>query len=193
MCLFAALACSGAEPRSRAPEPPPTPGGDRTEPPPGVEPREDDAPEDAGTPADAGAPLAPGDEATPADDAGTRADDDAGAHLETSGDTVTQAETREPPLGRSCSNETWGGWEGTPACRRAARRTVRGVHRGCRTDADCVLLGSSCEKHAVSTRFRRRYERWPSPCTPPGAGQCAGPSRAVCSHGCCYPDMGLGM
>ncbi len=98
-----------------------------------------------------------------------------------------------PAAPRACSAEPWGGWDGTPACRRAARRSIPGPHRRCEDDDDCVLVGSSCDPHGVSARVAARYQRWTGPCAGPGAGGCAGPSRAVCDSGCCVPDyLGLG-
>ena len=90
---------------------------------------------------------------------------------------------------RVCSAERWDGWEGTPACRQAARRQIDGADRRCQTDADCVLLGSSCEQHGVSSEAAARYRRWRPPCNPPNAGQCSGAQHAVCDHGCCIPAM----
>lgn len=93
----------------------------------------------------------------------------------------------------SCGRERWGGWEGTPACRAAARRTIPGVHRRCESAADCVRLGSSCNPHAVNRRFERRYRRWHGPCVGPGDGACGGPQGVVCSDGCCHPNSGLNL
>ena len=90
---------------------------------------------------------------------------------------------------RTCGSEAWGGWEGTAACRRGARRRIPGADQRCRSDDDCILLGTSCDPHGVSALAARRYDRWPAPCTPPGAGNCSGPTRAVCDHGCCMPDL----
>jgi hypothetical protein len=94
------------------------------------------------------------------------------------------------PLRGRCGSERWGGWEGTPACRRAARRSIPAAHRRCASDADCVLLGNSCDPHAVSRAHEARYRRWTGPCVPPGAGNCSGPTRATCAHGCCWPTGG---
>jgi hypothetical protein len=87
-----------------------------------------------------------------------------------------------------CSADTWGGWDGTPECRRAARRSIPGTHRRCEDDADCALVGSDCDPHGASARVAARYQRWPGPCASPGGGNCAGPRRAVCESGCCVPD-----
>jgi hypothetical protein len=93
------------------------------------------------------------------------------------------------PVAVQCSAERWDGWEGTAECRKTATRHIAGADRRCDSDSDCVLLGTSCDAHAASAKAASRYRAWPLPCTPPGAGNCAGPRRAVCDRGCCYPDL----
>jgi len=97
--------------------------------------------------------------------------------------------TEGPP--RACESHRWGGWEGDPACRRAARRRIRGADRRCRTQADCVVVGTECDPHGVNRAAAARYRRWLGPCRGPGEGGCGGTRTAVCDDGCCVSLLGM--
>lgn len=113
------------------------------------------------------------------------------------GDAVaTSADAGAPPAPAppaECSAERWGGWEGTPQCRAAARRQIPGAHRRCQRDDDCVSVAQGCVQHVVHRRYEARYRRWAGPCVGPGDGACGYPSTVVCAQGCCVPDSGLGL
>lgn len=108
----------------------------------------------------------------------------------------TSADADEPPAPAppaECSSERWGGWEGNPQCRAAARRQIPGAHRRCQRDDDCVFVAQGCVQHVVNRRYEARYRRWAAPCVGPGDGPCGYPSTVVCAQGCCFADSGLGL
>jgi len=99
---------------------------------------------------------------------------------------VAEAQPALPPQPqRACASVPWGGYTGTAQCRGFARRQVRGAHRRCETNEDCVMVGAVCEEHGVNRRFAARYRRWAEPCDDPSAGQCMDTFATTCSMGCC--------
>jgi hypothetical protein len=89
-----------------------------------------------------------------------------------------------------CTDLRLGGYTGTPECKATAETPILGADRACRTNADCIRLGSHCAAFAIRGDRTDAYTAFP--CTDREAGQCPPPCAAVCREGCCAIPPGWG-
>lgn len=95
---------------------------------------------------------------------------------------------QSPGLGM-CEAVAWGGWDGTPECSGIASIVIAPEFRGCFTDADCALVGTTnCSSHAANQRGAASLAQSPAPCSLPLLGYCQPVRYApTCQQGCCVP------
>lgn len=95
----------------------------------------------------------------------------------------------QSPGGRMCEAVAWGGWDGSPDCSGRASIVIVPEYRGCLSDADCTLVGTtSCSAHAVNQRGAASLGQTLAPCSLPLLGYCQPVRYApTCQQGCCVP------